>query len=205
MLVGRWTKESTISIAEAESIPSPFLLNTFTDLKPTINYNNKFEYIPILTANIYADLLIIFVTFSGILYSRKNIINKWYEKYRLSAMIADILIGVLYLLLARYITYQFKLNFDLFTFTLFAVFIQIILDFTFYLFFSIIPKGNNHMLDFFKKYAKEVGINALLGDSILVVVGVIISAFLNEKSFDYNIVMLILSIYIAPYLIYMKD
>ena len=182
-----------------------FLLNTFTDLKPTINYNNKFEYIPILTANIYADLLIIFVTFSGILYSRKNIINKWYEKYRLSAMIADILIGVLYLLLARYITYQFKLNFDLFTFTLFAVFIQIILDFTFYLFFSIIPKGNNHMLDFFKKYAKEVGINALLGDSILVVVGVIISAFLNEKSFDYNIVMLILSIYIAPYLIYMKD
>lgn len=182
-----------------------FLLNKFTDLKPTMNYNNKFEYIPILTANIYADLLIILVTFSGILYSRNNIINKWYEKYRLSAMIADILIGVLYLLLARYITYHFKFNFDLFTFTLFALAIQIILDFTFYLFFSIIPKGNNHMLDFFKKYAKEVGINALLGDSILVVVGVIISAFLNQKSFDFNIVMLILSIYIAPYLIYMKD
>lgn len=182
-----------------------FLLNKFTNLKPTINYNNKFEYIPILTANIYADLLIIFVTFSGILYSRKNIINQWYKKYRLSAMIADILIGVLYLLLARYIVFYFKLNLDLFTFTLLAIIIQIILDFSFYLFFSIIPKGNNDMLDYFKKYAKEVGINALLGDSILVVVGVIISAFLNQMSFDYNIIILILSIYITPYLIYMKD
>ena len=182
-----------------------FLLNKFTNLKPTINYNNKFEYIPILTANIYADLLIIFVTFSGILYSRKNIINQWYKKYRLSAMIADILIGVLYLLLARYIVFYFKLNLDLFTFTLLAIIIQIILDFSFYLFFSIIPKGNNDMLDYFKKYSKEVGINALLGDSILVVVGVIISAFLNQMSFDYNIIILILSIYITPYLIYMKD
>ena len=182
-----------------------FLLNKFTDLKPLINYNDKFEYIPILTANIYADLLIIFVTFSGILYSKQNIISKWYKKYRLSAMIADILIGVLYLLLARFIVYHFKLDVDLFKFTLLALAIQIILDLTFYLFFSIIPKGHNHMLDFFKQYANEVGVNALLGDSILVIVGVIISAFLNNKSFDYNIIMLILAIYIAPYLIYMND
>lgn len=182
-----------------------FLLNKFTNLKPLINYNDKFEYIPILTANIYADLLIIFVTFSGILYSKQNIISKWYKKYRLSAMIADILIGVLYLLLARFIVYHFKLDVDLFKFTLLALVVQIILDFTFYLFFSIIPKGNNDMLDFFKQYAKEVGVNALLGDSILVIVGVIISAFLNNKSFDYNIIMLIISIYIAPYLIYMND
>ncbi len=182
-----------------------FLLNKFTNLKPLINYNDKFEYIPILTANIYADLLIIFVTFSGILYSKQNIISKWYKKYRLSAMIADILIGVLYLLIARFIVFHFKLDVDLFKFTLLALVVQIILDFTFYLFFSIIPKGNNDMLDFFKQYAKEVGVNALLGDSILVIVGVIISAFLNNKSFDYNIIMLIISIYIAPYLIYMND
>lgn len=182
-----------------------FLLNKLTDLKPLINYNDKFEYIPILTANIYADLLIIFVTFSGILYSKQNIISKWYKKYRLSAMIADILIGVLYLLIARFIVSHFKLDVDLFKFTLLALAIQIILDFTFYLFFSIIPKGKNDMLDFFKQYAKEVGVNALLGDSILVIVGVIISAFLNNKSFDYNIIMLIISIYIAPYLIYMSD
>jgi len=37
-----------------------FLIEKTTNLKPTINYNNKFEYVPILTANIYADLFIIF-------------------------------------------------------------------------------------------------------------------------------------------------
>ncbi len=94
-----------------------------TGLKPTIDYNNKFEYIPIITANIYADLLI-----------------------------------------------------------------QIIFDFLFYIFFSSIPRGANDMLDFFKGYAKEAGVNALLGDSFLVIMAVTMSALLNQTSFDTNIV-----------------
>ena len=67
------------------------------------------------------------------------------------------------------------------------------------------PLGTNNMLDFFKGYAKEVGINALFGDSILVVFAVIVSALLNTRSFDTNIVFLILSIYLTPYFIYTKD
>jgi hypothetical protein len=61
------------------------------------------------------------------------------------------------------------------------------------------------MLDFFKGYAKEVGANALFGDSFLVIFAVVLSAFLNTKSFDTNIILLILSIYLTPYFIYMKD
>jgi len=45
----------------------------------------------------------------------------------------------------------------------------------------------------------------LLGDSILVIMAVIMSALLNQSSFDMNIVVLIVSIYLAPYFIYMKD
>ena len=44
-----------------------FLVSRVTDLKPTINFKDKFEYVPIITSNIYADLLIILITFSGIL------------------------------------------------------------------------------------------------------------------------------------------
>ncbi len=40
-----------------------FLIEKTTNLKPTINYDNKFEYIPIITANIYSDLFIIFAIF----------------------------------------------------------------------------------------------------------------------------------------------
>ena len=181
-----------------------FLIEKTTNLKPTINYNNKFEYIPIITANIYADLFIIFITFSKI-YVKIKSLEGWYKKYRLSAMIADILIGVLYILLGRYLVYNSGIQVGLTAFAAICVFIQIIFDFLFYIFFTIIPKGSNDMLDFFKGYSKEVGAGALLGDSFLVIMAVIISALLNQSSYDTNIVFLIISVYLTPYFIYMKD
>ena len=181
-----------------------FLIEKTTNLKPTINYNNKFEYIPIITANIYADLFIIFITFSKI-YIKIKSLEGWYKKYRLSAMIADILIGVLYILLGRYLVYKSGLEIGLTAFAGICVFIQIIFDFLFYVFFTIVPKGSNDMLDFFKGYSKEAGAGALLGDSVLVIMAVIISALLNQSSYDTNIVLLIMSIYLTPYFIYMKD
>jgi len=181
-----------------------FLIEKTTNLKPTINYNNKFEYIPIITANIYADLFIIFVTFANF-YVKIKSLEGWYKKYRLSAMIADILIGVLYMLLGRYLVYKSGIKIGLTAFAIICVSIQIIFDFLFYILFTIIPKGSNDMLDYFKGYSKEIGANALLGDSFLVIMAVIISALLNQSSYDTNIVCLIMSIYLAPYFIYMKD
>lgn len=185
------------------SLVFTFMIEKKTNLKPTINFSDKSEYIPIITSNIYADLLIVFLTFSTILYNSKTL-TSWYKKYRLSAMIADILIGILYILLARYIVHKYKLKVNLFTFTLLAILVQTILDYAFYLFFTSVPKGHNDMLDFFKNYAKEVKHNALLGDSILIVVGVVLSAYLNTKSFDFNIVSLLIAIYLVPYIIYYK-
>ena len=181
-----------------------FLIEKTTGLKPTINYNNKFEYIPIITANIYADLFIIFATF-GTIYIKTKTLEGWYKKYRLSAMIADILIGVLYILLGRYLVYKSGIQIGLTAFASVCVFIQVIFDFLFYIFFTIVPRGSNDMLDFFKGYSKEAGTGALLGDSVLVIMAVIISALLNQSSYDTNIVLLIMSIYLTPYFIYMKD
>jgi len=181
-----------------------FLIEKTMGLKPTINYNNKFEYIPIITANIYADLFIIFVTFAKI-YVKLKTLEGWYKKYRLSAMIADILIGVLYILLGRYIVYKSGVNVGLTAFAGICVFIQIIFDFLFYILFTTVPKGTNDMLDYFKVYSEEAGVSALMGDSFLVIMAVIISALLNQSSYDTNIVLLILSIYLTPYFIYMKD
>jgi hypothetical protein len=181
-----------------------FFIEKTTTLKPTIDYANKFEYVPILTANIYADLFIIFVAFSKIYFNIKSL-DGWYKKYRLSAMIADILIGVLYMLLGRYLVYTSGVEVGLTAFAAICVSIQVVFDFVFYLFFSIIPRGSNNMLDFFKVYANEAGTGALLGDSFLVIMAVIFSAFLNQSSYDTNIVLLIMSVYLAPYFAYMKD
>jgi hypothetical protein len=187
-----------------------FFIEKTTNLKPTINYNNKFEYIPIITANIYADLFVIFITFSKIYLNFVppkgwTSLEKWYKKYRLSAMIADILIGILYILLGRYLVYKSGIKIGLTAFAFVCVFIQIIFDFLFYIFFTIIPKGSNNMLDFFKLYSKNASYSALLGDSCLVIMAVVISALLNQTSYDTNIIFLIISIYLIPYFIYMKD
>ena len=181
-----------------------FIIEKITNLKPTINYANKFEYMPIITANIYADLFIIFITFTQIYYNSPSL-EGWYKKYRLSAMIADILIGVLYILLGRYLVYKLGLKVGLTAFAAICVGIQIFFDFLFYIFFTIIPKGSNHMLDYFKGYAKEVGGDALMGDSVLVIFAVVLSAFLNAQSYDTNIIFLIISVYLAPFFVYMKD
>tara|TARA_A100001015_G_scaffold162476_1_gene180605 strand:- start:2972 stop:3157 length:186 start_codon:yes stop_codon:yes gene_type:complete len=61
------------------------------------------------------------------------------------------------------------------------------------------------MLDFFKDYAKEYGVKAILGDSILVTSIIIVSSLLNTRSFKFNIVSLFIGIYLIPYIIYMKD
>ena len=181
-----------------------FVVEKTMKVKPTFYFQNKFEYVPILTANIFADLFIIFITFSQIYYKSPSL-EGWYKKYRLCAMIADILIGVLYMLLGRYIVSLFNLKIGLTTYAALCVAIQIIFDFLFYLFFSAVPKGQNDILDFFKGYAKEVKTDALAGDSILVIFAVVLSAILNTKSFDTNIIMLILSVYLAPYFLYMRD
>ena len=181
-----------------------FVIEKTINLKPTINYLNKFEYVPIITANIYADLFIIFITFAQIFYNFPSL-EGWYKKYRLSAMIADILIGVLYMLLGRYLVFKSGMKIGLTAFAAFCVAIQVFFDFLFFILFTIIPKGSNNMLDYFKGYAKEVGVNALLGDSVLVIFAVVLSALLNTRSFDTNILFLILSVYLAPYFVYMKD
>jgi len=181
-----------------------FVIEKTTNLKPTINYANKFEYLPIITANIYADLFIIFLTFTQIFYKTPSL-EGWYKKYRLSAMIADILIGVLYMLLGRYLVYKIGLKIGLTAFAMLCVAIQIFFDFLFFTLFTIIPRGSNHMLDYFKGYAKEVGVNALFGDSVLVIFAVVLSALLNRQSYDSNIIYLILSIYLTPYFVYMKN
>jgi len=181
-----------------------FIIEKTTNITPTINYTNKFEYVPIITANIYADLFIIFMTFSRIYYKSPSL-EGWYKKYRLSAMIADILIGVLYILLGRYLVYTSKIKIGLTAFAGLCVVIQLIFDFLFFILFTVIPRGSNDMLDYFKGYSKEVGAYALLGDSFLVIFAVVLSAFLNTRSFDTNIILLIVSIYLAPYFIYMKN
>ena len=173
-------------------------------IKPVSNFMNDSELLPIITSNLWVDLVIIFIAMSGIIFTGKTL-KQWYKKYRLSAIIADMFSIILGMILLRYIVYKLNLKVNLFTFILLGIGLCIIHDILFYLFFKNIPRGENHMLDFFKDYAKDLGSTAILGDITLVIWAIILSSLLNTQTKKTNIIVLFIGIYLIPYIIYMKD
>jgi uncharacterized protein YacL len=163
------------------------------------NFNNVSDYLPILNGCINADLIIIFLLYHGVF--KSYYLKKWYKKYQLSAVIADVLILVIGIIIARYLYKYFFGAFNIWKFTGLAVVIQIIHDILFYLFFKTVPSGYNSMLDFFKDYANEVGINAILGDSFMMIIACLLSSHFATYTLNSNIIVLIFSVYFVPYMI----
>lgn len=173
-------------------------------VKPVSNFMNNDELLPIVTANLWVDLVIIFIAMSGIIYTGKTL-KLWYKKYRLSAVIADMFSIILGMILLRYIVYRLNIKVNLFQFILLGIGLCAIHDILFYLFFKSVPRGSNHMLDFFKDYSKDLGYTAIIGDIILVIWAIILSSLLKNNSKKMNIITLFIGIYLIPYIIYMKD
>jgi uncharacterized protein YacL len=167
--------------------------------KDISNFNNVNDYLPILNGCINADLIIIFLLYNGVFKSR--LLGKWYQKYQLSAVIADVLILVIGIILARFFYKYLFSSFSIWKFTGLAVIIQIIHDILFYWFFKTIPTGYNAMLDFFKDYATEVGSGAILGDSFMMIIACLLSSYFATYSLNSNLIILILSLYFVPYMI----
>ena len=173
-------------------------------IKPTSNFLNDSELLPIVTANLWVDLVIIFIAMSGLIYTGKTL-KLWYKKYRLSAVIADMFSIILGMILLRYIVYKLNIKVNLFQFILLGIGLCVIHDILFYLFFKNIPRGSNHMLDFFKDYSKDLGTTAIVGDVILVIWAIILASLLKTQTKKMNIITLFIGIYLIPYIIYMKD
>lgn len=171
--------------------------------KDISNFNNVDDYLPILNGCLSADLIIIFLLYHGIFKSK--LLGKWYQKYQLSAVIADVLILVIGIILARFFYKYFFTSFSIWKFTGLAVIIQIIHDILFYWFFKTIPTGYNAMLDFFKDYAREVGAGAILGDSFMMIIACLLSSNYATYSFNSNLIILIVSLYLFPYMINYMD
>ena len=69
------------------------------------------------------------------------------------------------------------------------------------MFFQSVPLGYNAMLDFFKDYAKEVSYKAILGDSFMIIIACLLSSYFASLSVNSNIIILVFSVYILPYMI----
>jgi hypothetical protein len=168
--------------------------------KNIANFNNINDYLPLFNAVLITDLFVIFLLNINVI--KSQVLRKWYLLYNLSAVIADILIILIGLIITRAIYYYIFDEFSLLKFIIIAVIVQIIHDILFYIFFSNTPRGLNKMLDTFKDYSNEASYKAILSDSAMMIMSCMIASYLVNTSTNNNIIILILSLYVLPYLLY---
>ena len=80
--------------------------------------------------------------------------------------------------------------------------VQVTHDLSFAAFFNSIPRNKSAILDVFKDYGKEVGGTILFVDAIMMISTILIASYLATFQTNYIIIILILSLYILPYLLY---
>jgi len=168
----------------------------------------ELTFIHFLAASAVVELFVLlFFRF----YDTGSSINRWYTNLRWSAIILDILsfLGGFYiakfiyeyLLSQKYVT---KEN-GLYKYLGILLAVQITHDLLFYFFvINPYPKNTNQVMDEFKYYASKAKTNAVMGDSIMYIIGTSLLYFIVKQTANVNIFMTILSFYIVGYLIYQK-
>jgi len=132
-------------------------------------------------------------------------INIWYNRFKLSAVIADIFIIALGIGISRYVYTEFiypKHDWSPLYFTGTSVFIQILHDLLFYIgVIQQVPKGTNAMIDVMKEYASSGGFKVILADSALMISSVTLAMIFKGMESHAVAFIGILSLYAIPYIL----
>lgn len=164
------------------------------------NFNNNSDLLYLFTAVTIIDLTVIYLARNNLIGSNINI---WYNKFGISAVILDIFIIIIGFIITRYIFLINNFSFSPLLFIIIAVSVQLIHDVLFYKFvISPIPYGTNSLMDVYKDYAKEGSLMALGADSAMVIASALIAMYLKSVPSSYSSSLLIVSIYLIPYLLF---
>ena len=88
-------------------------------LKDISKFNNTSDYLPIINGCVTADLIIIFLVFHGVF--RSKYLKKWYTTFQLSAVLADTLILVIGIIIARFFYKNLFNEFNIFSVNIFCI------------------------------------------------------------------------------------
>jgi hypothetical protein len=185
------------------------IVNTNHDVKPSgwadiSDYHDVMDWFYIIVGVLLIEVFVIFLTryFPDLLGKSLNI---WYNRFKLSAVIADILIILVGFAIARYVYTEYIYpNFDwnptYFTGTVVGT--QVIHDILFY--FGIIKpidRGSNAMMDVFKDYAESGGAKIIAGDSGMMLGSTLLSILLKSIPAHGVVAIGLLGAYAVPYLL----
>ena len=138
-------------------------------------------------------------------------INQWYTNLRWSAVILDILSVLIGFYIAKFI-YEYLVakgylttKHELGKFLGIVLMVQIIHDFSFYAFvIQPTPMGQSLVMDEFKRYTKSVRTGAVIGDSLMYLLGTPLLFYLATLRHDINVFSSLVSLYLIGYFVYQK-
>jgi uncharacterized protein YacL len=156
------------------------------------------DLLHISSAVVWVDFLVILISR---FYTMTNALDVWYKNFGIVAVLNDCLVIVLGILLAQFIRPGATVS----TIAIVSVIIQVIHDYLFYIGVILpIPKGDNVMIDLFKKYSNEGGYKIILADSAMIGGTVYLADYLKSVSRDKVIFIGLLGVYALTYIIYTK-
>lgn len=166
--------------------------------KDISKFDKTSDYLPLITAIFITDLIIIFLSKSVF---PSVYLRQWYQKFNLSAVIADVAIILLVIIITRAIYHQVFDKFSIVNFILLTLAIQILHDIIFYIILRNIPRGMNKLIDMLQDYANEVSYYAIIGDSAMMISSCLIASYLANFDLNTNIIVLVVFAYILPYIL----
>ena len=169
-------------------------------------------FLHFLTASVVIELFMMILfrftksPFTGIA------INRWYDNLGWSAVILDVLSILIGFYIAKFI-YEYLVkekyintDYELYKFLGLVLCVQIIHDFSFYLFvIKSYPTKKNLVIDEFKSYAERVKTGAVIGDSFMYLLATpLLYLYIQKNNIHTNTFISIVCFYLIGYLIYQK-
>jgi hypothetical protein len=152
-------------------------------------------------------LAVILVDIIALVLAKTNLVGKvlqdWYQKFTIGAFVADvssISFGIFLSLLI--FKYALPKSFNLGTFILSVIIIQLIHDSLFAFLIINYPKNNNNMIDLFKSYINENDWKILLVDASMMTLSVLLIYLFYQVDNVIIYTLLAFSLYFAMFFIY---
>jgi len=155
----------------------------------------------ILVSVLVVDVIVIFLArFLPDFFGKP--INEWYDRFGLSAVIADVLVIVLGILIAQYILQYTGTKETLPVLLALVLIIQLVHDLLFYFFVVLpIPEGHNTMIDVFKTYTAGGGAKILAADAAMIAGSVLLATGLQAVPPAATVFTGVLAAYTVPYIL----